>query len=187
MKYSQSVVTGFLVFVVSIVLFLVVYTFFYNENYYKISLGMNFFALSTLFTFGAIYAVEKRKKKQLVDFKDAFSSSFVTMFIGGSLFVLFVYLFMNYIDKEAGRTFYIQYLEVNLQSLDKEFKPYIEENNQEKIDIYKAFREQLTSDEVRNKNIFTLKNSFYVLGLLYLGYLFLSVILSLFLRHKSVR
>lgn len=187
MKKSFSYKISLYLVLISICLFLGVYWFGYSDKYYQISLIFNAFILPILFTIAGIFAILQLKKVQTVSFIDGFSVSFRIMFIAGTTFAFFVYLFFNYLDTDAARTFYVQYLDLNLKSLNEEYAPYIKNNDVEKIKIYQAFEEKLTSEGERTKNIFTLKNAFYFLGFLYVGYMFLSAILSLFLRNKSIR
>lgn len=187
MKNNFSLSISLFLTLISITLFLGVYFFGYTDEYYQTSLIFNAFVLPILFAVAGIFAIFNLKKSKEVSFSDGFSISFRTMFISGTAFAIFIYIFFNYIDSEAARTFYVQYLDTNLKGLNEEYAPYIKNNDKEKIKIYQAFKEKLISEEERNRNLFTLKNTFYFLGFLYVAYMFLSAILSLFLRNKSIR
>jgi hypothetical protein len=175
---------GLLLTAITLILFFAVYYFFIGFDYYIISVGVNVFALPAIYTLITIILLYKKTNIEKLSFAKNFQYSFVTMFLGGTVSYLLIALFFNFVDQDAQSLLQHQRLERNLENLYAEYQS-LKEPTEEQTASYNEYVKSLTSESVRNERLFGLKNSFIILGILYLFYLTISVFLSIFFRTRT--
>jgi len=181
---STPVQYGFLLAALTLAAFFVVYFFFSGFNYYRISVNINAFGLTFLYTFTAVILLIKMSRTRKMDFADFFQNSFGTMFIGGTISFLCIALFLNYVDSDAQALLQHQGIEQYLSSSKTDYES-IQNPDAETTARYQAVVKYFSSDEVKNGKIFTLKHYFLLLGAIYSFYLVISLFLAIFFRSRN--
>lgn len=174
---------GLLLAAITLVLFFAVYFFFIGFDYYMVSIKVNFFVLPALYTLVTIILLYKKTNIQKLSFFKSLQYSFNTLFIGGTLSYLSIVLFFNFIDKDAENLLRHQRLEQSLKGLNAEYKS-LQKPTKEDTFKYNMHVKGLTSKSAKSEPLFNLKNSCIILGILYLFYFTISVLLSIFFRTR---
>ncbi|MGM5629706.1 DUF4199 family protein [Apibacter raozihei] len=170
--------------ILTLALFFAVYFFFSGFNYYLISLRVNVFVLPSIYVLFTVVLLYKRTSKYRLSFKECFKISFTTLFIGGTLSLLLIILFLNYADPDAQILLQHQRIEQNLNNLHSDYNS-LKEPTKEETALYKELVKSLSSDTTKNELLFNFKNSFAILGVIYLFYLTISLFLSIFFRLRN--
>ncbi|MDR1877100.1 MAG: DUF4199 domain-containing protein [Flavobacteriaceae bacterium] len=174
---------GLLLAAITFILFFAVYFFFIGFNYYMVSIKVNVFGLPSIYTLMAVILLYKKSNIKKLSFAKSLQYSFTTMFIGGTVSYLLIAFFFNYVDKESQVLLRHQGLEQILQGLHAEYQS-VEDPTEEQTLHYEEYAKSLTSELAKKEPLFNLKNSFIILSLLYLFYLIISVLLSIFFRTR---
>ncbi|TWP22702.1 DUF4199 domain-containing protein [Apibacter muscae] len=187
---NSSVHYGVLLGFLTLVLFFLVYFLFIGQSYYILSLRVNFFILPALYTLIAVILLYKKTSIQKLSFADCFTTSFSTMFIGGTVSFIIISLFLNYVDKGANEIFGHQLYTTWREGLDQEFSMLVKPSSED-IQKYHQYQKLLNWMITEEKYFFNLRMTVIILGMLYTFYLIISVFLSMFFRlrnpHATIR
>lgn len=183
---------GFLLFIVTILIFLGVYFFGYNTHYFTTSLLVNAFVLPAVYTLGAYFSVSALKKEQKnLGFKDAFGRAFKPMFIGGFLSMFSIFGFLNFVDINAKNTLNFQFVERNKSELTKIYQKQrsIMKTEKEKQELDRDYQKSMKSfspEMVKNKDMFTFRQFTYYFAAVLVFYTILSTFFGSFFRNKPM-
>lgn len=175
--------TGLVLAVMIIALFFIVYMFFRDENYYRLSIVMNAFVLPLLLGIGGFISVKKLLKQGgFLTFKMVYRQAFIPIFVGGTVALFFIFSFINYVDKDVKIILNQQYIESFRQSLEEEYekaKQIVKPNSQEDKELETKYAEgkvRIAEKINRNEDMFSGKYFMYI----YAGYCAFFLIISLF-------
>jgi Protein of unknown function (DUF4199) len=190
---------GLILFGLNFAIFLAVYLFGLNANYYNSTLAANAFALPLLYTVFGIFSILEFRKTQALGLAQAVKRAFVPMWIGGILSLLAIGMFFNYVDPSAKNLFVQQGIAVQEKSLDQEYQsakalektkkvPDAEESKKTDED-YKLRKAGVALQKSGKENtifgsLFSLTGLLVISAVLSLFYLLLSLLLGVFLRNK---
>lgn len=161
---------GLILFAVCLVIFLISRFFFFSD-FLKATIIVNSFVFPLLFAVTAVIStLQLTKKQRIINFREGFSASYITVFTAGFLMMIFIYLYFNYIDIAAEKQLRMQWLQ-NIQKLPEKNKVMLEIENQ--LLNYKENIFKISS--LIKVFIFTLALPFYGL---------LSILIALFFRKK---
>lgn len=185
---------GLIAFVISMLAFFIVYTFFFNQSYYITSIRANAFVMPFVFALAGFFAAFIRKKEiGILSFQEGFKQSFLSMFIGGILSLGFVFVFFNYVDTDAKEVFIHQGIDTYLngakseyasaKKINKETKKIGSQEDKMLDEQIKIIEERMNSDEIRKTNYFSFRNVSVFLSVLSVFYLLLSLFFAGFLKN----
>lgn len=183
---------GIILFITTMIVFFVVYTFFSGVNYFDISLKANAFVLPLIYAGTAFWSVKSYwNTHRIVSFKDAFSRAFKPMFIGGFLSVVSIYAFLNFADTDAKKLLNYQYVTRQKAEMDKEYQSARKVlKHQKDIDeLDKKYKERLPSfspEAVKGKDMLTLSHFSGYFAAILIFYVVLSVFFGAFFRTKTM-
>ncbi len=183
---------GFLLFIVTILIFLGVYFFGYNTHYFTTSLIVNAFVLPAIYTLGAYFSVTALKKEQkILGFKDAFGNAFKPMFIGGFLSMFSIFGFLNFVDTNAKDTLNFQFVERNKSELTEIYQKQrkIMKSQKEVEELDKDYQKSMKSfspEMVKDKDMFTFRQFTYYFAAVLVFYTILSTFFGSFFRNKPM-
>lgn len=183
---------GFLLFIVTILIFLGVYFLGYNTHYFTTSLIVNAFVLPAIYTLGAYFSVSNLKKeKKILGFKDAFGSAFKPMFIGGFLSMFSIFGFLNFVDTNAKDTLNYQFVERNKSELTEIYQKQrkIMKSQKEVEELDKDYQKSMKSfspEMVKDKDMFTFRQFTYYFAAVLVFYTILSTFFGSFFRNKPM-
>lgn len=172
-------------------LFFVVYYFFNGVNYYNNSLNVNAFVLPIIYCGVALFSVRSFWKKHTrTTFKDAFSRSFQPMFIGGLLSFISLFLFLNFVDKDAKDLLNYQFVERNKKELTSiyEKEKSMLKTEAEIQDLEKDYQKSMQSfslEQVKDKDMLTARHFSGYFAVILLFYVIISLFFGAFFRTKS--
>ena len=190
MKQNEYLV-GIVLFAVTMLLFFGVYFFGADIHYFDRTMKINSFVMPAVYALGAFYSVWIFKKsKPDLGFRDGFKKAFVPMFLGGSLSIVTIFLFLNFIDPAAKDLLNYQYVERQKTELKNEYtkasKILANKADRDELDQKYAERQKSFSPEmVKNKDMFTFSHFSAYFGAIFLFYVILSVFFGGFFRGKS--
>ncbi len=192
MHWLKNYRLGAILAILVIVMFLIVNTFFVNENYYQTVNFMNSFVIPPIFVFltlmGLMYV--KRQNKGQLTFKQGFTFSYLNQFIGGMLALAFILIYMNLIRPSTRDVF-------NYQLFDELYKQQVKEYEEEGVielpGLTKEESEQQAQAVIANlkdkrdtlsENVIALNNGKFwaMVFAINLFYIFNSVFLSMFFK-----
>lgn len=183
---------GFLLFIVTILIFFGVYFLGYNTHYFTTSLLVNAFVLPAIYTLGAYLSVAGLKKEQkILGFKDAFGNAFKPMFIGGFLSMFSIFGFLNFVDTNAKDTLNFQFVERNKSELTEIYHKQrsIMKNQKEIAELDKDYQKSMKSfspEMVKDKDMFTFRQFTYYFAGVLVFYTILSTFFGTFFRNKPM-
>jgi hypothetical protein len=183
---------GIILFIATMIVFFVVYTFFSGVNYFDISLKANAFVLPLIYAGTAFWSVKSYwNTNRVVSFKDAFSRAFKPMFIGGFLSMISIYAFLNFADTDAKKLLNYQYVTRQKAEMDKEYESARKVlKHQKDIDeLDKKYKERLPSfspEAVKGKDMLTLSHFSGYFAAILIFYVVLSVFFGAFFRTKTM-
>ncbi|MDQ0594119.1 hypothetical protein QFZ37_002488 [Chryseobacterium ginsenosidimutans] len=183
---------GIILFVATMIIFFVVYTFFSGINYFDISLKANAFVLPLLYAATAFWSVKTFwNNHKEVSFKQAFNRAFVPMFVGGILSIVSIYAFLNFADTDAKKLLNYQYVERQKSEMDKEYHSARKVlRHQKDIDeLDKKYQERLPSfspEAVKGKDMLTASHFSGYFAAILIFYVVLSVFFGAFFRTKTI-
>ncbi|MEN4760289.1 MULTISPECIES: DUF4199 domain-containing protein [unclassified Chryseobacterium] len=182
---------GIILFIATMIVFFVVYTFFSGINYFDISLKANAFVLPILYALGAFWSVKSYWNNHKMNFREAFKRAFVPMFIGGILSVFSIYLFLNFVDTDAKKLLNYQYVTRQKAELDAEYtsaKKILK--HQKDIDEleqkYKEGLQRFNPEAIKGKDMLTASHFSGYFAAILIFYVVLSVFFGAFFRTKTI-
>ena len=114
---------GFLLFIATMLIFFSMYFFGMNVDYFSNSMLLNAFLLPAVYVAGAFLSVNAAKKEGVpMGFRAVFGHAFKPMFIGGLLSVVTMFLFLNFVDKDAKDLLNYQYIDRQKTELNNEYE-----------------------------------------------------------------
>ena len=183
---------GFMLFIATMVLFFGMYFFGMNVDYFNNSMLLNAFLLPVVYVAGAYYSVTEAKKKGFpMGFRAVFSSAFKPMFIGGLLSIFTMFVFLNFVDKDAKDLLNYQYIERQKTELNKEYEKakagLKEEAEIKELDKkYHARLQSFSPEMIKDKDMFSFRQFTYYFGAIMVFYVILSVFFGSFFRSRIV-
>ncbi|GAA5102154.1 hypothetical protein GCM10023210_42850 [Chryseobacterium ginsengisoli] len=183
---------GIILFIATMIVFFVVYTFFSGINYFDISLKSNAFVLPLIYAGTAFWSVKSYwNSHKEVSFKDAFSRSFKPMFIGGFLSIFSIFVFLNFVDTDAKKLLNYQYVTRQKAEMDKEYQSARKVlKHQKDIDeLDQKYKERLPSfspEAVKGKDMLTISHFSGYFAAILIFYVVLSVFFGAFFRTKTM-
>lgn len=189
---KKPVLLGLILFIITMIIFFIVY-FISGVNYFDNSIKINAFLLPVLYCAFAFVAVRSYwKEYNTITFKEAFSKAFTTMFVGGFLSMLSIFIYLNYVDKGAKNLLNYQYVERQKAELNKEYESAkkILAKDQDIQDLEKKYQERMQSfapEKVKDKDMLTASHFSAYFAAILIFYLILSVFFGAFFRSKSAQ
>jgi len=191
---KNPIIVGLALFVLNMLAFFIVYYFFMDVNYWDTSMKVNSFVLPFLYTIvGFLSVYWYRNFLGRITFYKAFRQAFVTVFLGGFLSMLSIFVFLNYVDTSARDILNYQYVELELRNLDTKYYKIKNEitangdkNKLEELD--KNYLEAKQAREIAMKerrNYFSFSFLSTVFGGFVLFYILLSVVVASFMKNKK--
>lgn len=183
---------GIILFIATVIVFFVVYTFFSGVNYFDISLKANAFVLPLLYAGTAFWSVKSYwNTNRVVSFKDAFSRAFKPMFIGGFLSMISIYAFLNFADTDAKKLLNYQYVTRQKAEMDKEYESArkVLKHQKDIDDLDEKYKERLPSfspEAVKGKDMLTISHFSGYFAAILIFYVVLSVFFGAFFRTKTM-
>ncbi|MFC0345336.1 DUF4199 domain-containing protein [Epilithonimonas hispanica] len=190
---KNPIAFGFGLYAITMFLFFVVYYFFAGPDYFNISINVNAFGLTFIYSLmGFLSVYYLRKNIGEITYPQAFKQIFVTLFVGGFLSFMSIFLFLNYVDTDARDMLNHQHIESELTKLDESYNKQIKEINPkdtEKIkslnDEYKKMSIGINGAKKQNINYFSFSFLSAIFGGVLLFYLLLSIVIAGFLKNKK--
>ena len=183
---------GLGLFIVTMLLFFVMYFFGMNTDYFNNSLLVNAFILPAVYLAGAFISVNSVKKLGIpMGFRDAFGRAFKPMFLGGILSVLSIFAFLNFIDRDAKDLLNFQYIERQKTELNNEYQKakLTSKTDEEKAELDKNYQNRLQSfspEMIKDKDMFSFRQFTYYFGAIMVFYVILSTFFGSFFRSKTL-
>lgn len=181
---------GFMLFIATMVLFFGMYFFGMNVDYFNNSMLLNAFLLPVVYVAGAYYSVSSAKKLGFpMGFRAVFGSAFKPMFIGGLFSMLTMFVFLNFVDKDAKDLLNFQYIERQKTELNKEYEKakigLKEEAERKELDKnYQARLQSFSPEMIKGKDMFSFRQFTYYFGAVMVFYVILSVFFGSFFRSR---
>ncbi|KFF01083.1 hypothetical protein IX39_10825 [Chryseobacterium formosense] len=182
---------GIILFIATMIIFFVVYSFFSGIEYFDTTLKVNAFVLPLIYAVTAFWSVKSRWNTHKMGFREAFKRAFVPMFIGGILSIVSIFTFLNYIDTDAKKLLNYQYVTRQKSELDKEYKSAKKIlKHQKDIDEleqkYKEGLERFDPKVVKGKDMLTASHFSGYFAAILIFYVILSVFFGAFFRTKTI-
>lgn len=174
---------GLLLAAITIIIFFAVYLLYLGEDYYMISIKVNFFVLPGLYTLTALILLYKLTNQTKLPFLKCLSYSFTTLALGGTLSYIFIAIFFSYIDLHAQHLLYNQGMSKLMENLNAEYAT-IQNPSEEITSKYNEYVSILKLRMAMNEPFFTFKNSCVFLSALFFFYFIISLLLSIFFRTR---
>ncbi|MCP2038576.1 DUF4199 family protein [Chryseobacterium sp. HSC-36S06] len=181
---------GFVLFIVTMILFFAMYFLGMNVDYFNNSVLLNAFLLPAVYVAGAYLSVNSAKKMgEPMGFQAVFGRSFKPMFVGGFLSILTMFLFLNFVDKGAKDLLNFQYIERQKTELTNEYEKAKSTmvKDEEKAELEKNYQNRLKSfspEMIKDKDMFSFRQFTYYFGAIMVFYVILSVFFASFFRSR---
>ena len=181
---------GFLLFIATMLIFFAMYFFGMNVDYFSNSMLLNAFLLPAVYVAGAFLSVNAAKKEGVpMGFRAVFGHAFKPMFIGGLLSVVTMFLFLNFVDKDAKDLLNYQYIDRQKTELNNEYEKAKStlDKPEEKAELEKKYQERLKSfspEMIKDKDMFSFRQFTYYFGAIMVFYVILSVFFASFFRSR---
>ena len=181
---------GFLLFIATMLIFFSMYFFGMNVDYFSNSMLLNAFLLPVVYVAGAFLSVNAAKKEGVpMGFRAVFGHAFKPMFIGGLLSVVTMFLFLNFVDKDAKDLLNYQYIDRQKTELNNEYEKAKStlDKPEEKAELEKKYQERLKSfspEMIKDKDMFSFRQFTYYFGAIMVFYVILSVFFASFFRSR---
>jgi len=182
-------------FAITLLLFLGVYYFFANENYWQTSVSINSFVLPILYAVVTFLAVKSYRDDLggRITFRQAFQRSFLTLFVGGFLSLFSIFLFLNYVDSNARDLLNYQFVQIQENKLEEAKATQLSDiekmqdasKKEEFLQKYKDYKLGIEAAKKNKTNYFSLRYLSGIFGVFILFYLFLSIAIAAFLKNKK--
>lgn len=183
---------GIILFIATMTVFFVVYSFYSGIEYFDISLKANAFILPVLYAGAAFWSVKSYwNSHRVVSFKDAFKRAFVPMFVGGILSVLSMCAYLNFVDTDAKKLLNYQYVTRQKSELDKEYTSArkILKHQKDIDELDQKYNERLqsfTPKAVKGKDMLTVSHFSGYFAAILIFYVVLSLFFGAFFRTRTV-
>ena len=181
---------GFLLFIATMLIFFAMYFFGMNVDYFGNSMLLNAFLLPAVYVAGAFLSVNAAKKEAVaMGFRAVFGRAFKPMFIGGLLSVVTMFLFLNFVDKDAKDLLNYQYIERQKTELNNEYEKAKSalDKQEEKAELEKKYQDRLKSfspEMIKDKDMFSFRQFTYYFAAIMVFYVILSVFFASFFRSR---
>lgn len=181
---------GLVLYGVTMLIFFGMYFFGMNTEYFSNSLLINAFVLPVVYVAGGYFLIHSVKKQGIeMGFTEVFGRSFKPMFVGGILSVLTIFLFLNFVDKDAKDLLNYQYIERQKTELNNEYEKakigMKDEAEKKELDTNYNNRLQSFSPEmIEGKDMFSFRQFTYYFGAIMAFYVILSVFFASFFRSN---
>lgn len=182
---------GFVIYAATMLIFFAMYFFGMNTDYFNNSLLINAFVLPAVYLAGSYYSVYSEKKKGIqMGFTDVFGKAFKPMFFGGFLSVITMFLFLNFVDKDAKDLLNFQYVERQKTELKNEYEKakigmVEKEQIQELEKNYELRQKSFSPEMIQDKDMFSFRQFTYYFGAIMVFYIILSVFFASFFRSNT--
>lgn len=182
---------GFVIYAATMLIFFAMYFFGMNTDYFNNSLLINAFVLPAVYLAGSYYSVYSEKKKGIqMGFTDVFGKAFKPMFFGGFLSVITMFLFLNFVDKDAKDLLNFQYVERQKTELKNEYEKakigmVEKEQIQELEKNYELRQKSFSPEMIQDKDMFSFRQFTYYFGAIMVFYVILSVFFASFFRSNT--
>lgn len=182
---------GFVLFIVTMIIFFAMYFFGMNTDYFNNTLLLNAFLLPAVYLAGAYISVDSVKKAGIpMGFRDVFGRAFKPMFFGGFLSVLSMFLFLNFVDRDAKDLLNFQYIERQKTELNNEYEKAKSTmvKEEEKAELEKNYQARLKSfspEMIKDKDMFSFRQFTYYFGAIMVFYVILSTFFGSFFRSRT--
>lgn len=183
---------GLLTSLVTLMIFSAVRIFAYDQDYYHTSIWMNAFVLPFVYMLAAFWSVWQMKKKGgRISFKKAFNSAFTPMFVGGTISILGIFIYLHIIAPDVRNTLNQQYLNQWEASLEKDYQDAAKvlkkdsEDWKELQKDYQTGKDRIKVKRERDEDMFSAQNFLSVFAGFLIYYLVLSVFFGSFFRDAS--
>ena len=179
---------GFMLFIATMVVFFGMYFFGMNVDYFNNSMLLNAFLLPVVYVAGAYYSVSSAKKLGFtMGFRAVFGRAFKPMFIGGLFSMLTMFVFLNFVDKDAKDLLNFQYVERQKTELKNEYEKakfgMVDKGQIQELEKNYEMRKQSFSPEmIKNLDKFSFRWFTYYFGAIMVFYVILSVFFASFFR-----
>ncbi|CAH0180410.1 DUF4199 domain-containing protein [Chryseobacterium sp. WG14] len=183
---------GIILFIATMIIFFVVYSFFSGINYFDTSLKVNAFVLPVIYAATAFWSVKSYWNNHKLGFREAFKRAFVPMFIGGILSIFSIYAFLNFADTDAKKLLNYQYVQRQKSELDTEYtsarKILKHQKDIDELDQkYKERSQSFTPEAVKGKDMLTASHFSGYFAAILIFYVVLSVFFGAFFRTKTIQ
>lgn len=174
-----SVQKGFFLFISTMVMFfavLAVVTFFpgfSNKQYFNTSAIISCFVLPIFYTWVTFQLVYQQSKIETLSFRSTFRYSFITLFLGGFLSLILIFLSLNFLFPYANDAVTNGWLEWQFINT---------KNNPEAREM---LEKSLKKNEHQSINLLNLSIFFVISSAMLFFYMILSTIFALFFKHKT--
>jgi len=182
---------GIILFIATMIVFFVVYTFFSGINYFDISLKANAFVLPILYALTAFWSVKSYWNNHKMNFREAFKRAFVPMFIGGILSIFSMYVFLNFVDTDAKKLLNYQYVTRQKAELVAEYtsakKILKHQKDIDELELkYKEGLQRFNPEAIKGKDMLTASHFSGYFAAILIFYVVLSVFFGAFFRAKTI-
>lgn len=172
---SSPLRAGTILACLSVLIFLVVYVFFKQANYFYASVLSNAFIMPLLYAiFAVMIAYIQSKKHQELSLLQSFGWPFLTLCTGGVLSLAAIFLFFNFIDPQA-------------ENLLKKgiFSYWFESNKVEMVQTYglPAYNQRIKA--IERNTLFSIWSFLFCAIFCFFYYFVLSILIGLFFRKHS--
>ena len=190
---QNPVQKGLILFIITMIVFFLVYYFYNGLHYFDYTMMANSFVLPLLYALFAFFSVRAVwKKENTISFRVAFKNAFLPMFVGGLLSILGMYVFLNFVDPAAKDVLNYQYVSRQKAELNSEYykAKKILAKKEDQVELDQKYQERLQSfspERVKGKDMFTLKFfSLYFAAILVFDLIF-AIFLGAFFRSRSAK
>lgn len=172
-----SVKTGLTLFVVTMLLFFLVYYLFSTDGnfsemqYFNVSVLMSSFLLPLIFVGFAFFNVYKHAKKKVLGFRETWRLAFIPMFVGGLLSLSLIFVFFNTAGSWAEDSLQRGWHELMTANPNPEFMEKNGELVEKMIDL--------------NVNMFSFKVFFLAFSFILFFYFLISTIFAVFIKNRQ--
>lgn len=179
---------GIVLYGATMLIFFALYFFGMNTEYFNNTLIINAFVLPAVYLAIAFYSVYSIKKLGIpMGFTTVFGRAFKPMFLGGFLSIISMFIFLNFLDKDAKDVLNYQYIERQKTELTNEYEKAKlgMTKAEEKQELEKNYQNRLQSfspEMIKDKDMFSFRQFTYYFGAIMAFYVILSVFFASFFR-----
>ncbi len=184
---------GGILFIITMLIFFVVYYFFSGIDFFTVTMKVNSFILPILYCAVAFISVYRFWKfNGSITFKEAFRRAFIPMFFGGILSLTSIFSFLNFVDTDAKDLLNYQYVQRQKSELDLEYKKAkkILKHKEDVEELEQKYQERLTSftpEEMKKKDMLTFKHFSVYFGAIFFFYVVISLFFGAFFKTRNAR
>ncbi|MCG2792553.1 MAG: DUF4199 domain-containing protein [Weeksellaceae bacterium] len=190
---KNPVISGFGLFLVTMLAFFVVYYFSANAQYWSTTMRVNAFGMTFLYAFAGFASTYWLRLGRYITYPHAFKQCFLTLFTGGLLSVFSIFAFLNYVDTDARDLLNHQYIQTELDNLDRSYTKLrgeaLNQKDKNKVkELEQNYRGAKLAREAamkENRNYFSFKFMSGIFGGFLFFYLLLSIVIAGFLKNKK--